>query len=548
MDVKAGKFEKIIFKRLSRLGRNAMDLLALYEEFEDKYQVELISIDEGIKTTTPTGRLLRNVLSVIAEFERDTICDRMREGKQMKLKNHAIYGGKIAYGYRFDKNKGKIFMVSKEKKIYLKIVDMFLNQNESLNEIAVLLNGMGIKSKKGKNWVSNSLSRMMKNTAYKGFKVINKYKYRMVGSTNKRITIKDGDKSIPVLKPKSEWVTFQFPKFIDERRWNQIQRKIKFNILKARDPKFPHKFFLARLMKCGLCGSRIAITTGYTRKKAPLHYYRCRLTIASPKIRMLYSKERCILSSVRMKCIDDFVWDKVVSLLSFPEKTLLELVKNKKLMDDLFKDRDNKKTELINKEVKIDRYVEQIGDISDKSITALIMKKIHRLSSDVEKLKSNIDIIERQIETIDEVKKEVVKLDFRNNRESLSECLSLLPDIEKKDIVRQIISLEESDCKPIVLSQTISEIKSKNVGSTRCRSKINIKKVARIAVDLCFNLRIDRVVKVIDSLKKNGFIDKEFIMQGIDNMTLKYPIVPIKETFHILKPLKQPHLGHNYIT
>jgi hypothetical protein len=369
----------------------------------------------------------------------------------------------------------------------------------------------------------------------------------MIGSLSKRITIKDGGRNIPVLKPKSEWITFPFPKFIDERRWNQIQRKIRFNILKARDPKFPNKFFLARLMKCGLCGARIAVTTGYTRKKSPLHYYRCRLTIASPKIRMLYGKERCILTSVRMEYIDDFIWKKVALLVSFPERTLLEFVKNKRLMDGLLKDIDKKRTELINKEVKVGRYVDQIGNISDKSVTALIMKKIHRLSYDVEKLKSNADLVERQIETIDEVKKYVEKLGFSNHRESLLKCLSSLPDIEKKQIVRQIISLEESDGVPIILSQTISGIKSKNVNLASYGSKTDEKKIARIAVDLCFNLRIDRVVEVIDYLKKNDFTDKGIVTEGINNITLKYPIIPIKETFHILKPLKQPHLGHNYM-
>ena len=127
-------------------------------------------------------------------------------------------------------------------------------------------------------------------------------------------------------------------------------------------------------------------------------------------------------------------------------------------------------------------------------------------------------------------------------------CLASLPDIEKKHIVRQIISLEESDGVPIILSQTISGTKSKNVILTSYRSKTDEKKIARIAVDLCFNLRIDRVVEVIDYLKKNDFIDKGIVTEGINNITLKYPIIPIKETFHILKPLKQPHLGHNYRT
>ena len=41
-------------------------------------------------------------------------------------------------------------------------------------------------------------------------------------------------------------------------------------------------------------------------------------------------------------------------------------------------------------------------------------------------------------------------------------------------------------------------------------------------------VRIYRVIKVFDYLKKNGFINKGFIMQGINNSNMKYQIIPIK--------------------
>lgn len=71
-DAENKKFQKVIFKKLSRFGRSARNLLELYEEF-GRYEVDLISIEEGISTDTPSGKLQRNVLSSIAEFERDTI-------------------------------------------------------------------------------------------------------------------------------------------------------------------------------------------------------------------------------------------------------------------------------------------------------------------------------------------------------------------------------------------------------------------------------------------------------------------------------------------
>ena len=43
-------------------------------------QVNLVSLKESIDTNTPTGKLLFTLMSAIAQFERDVIADRTREG------------------------------------------------------------------------------------------------------------------------------------------------------------------------------------------------------------------------------------------------------------------------------------------------------------------------------------------------------------------------------------------------------------------------------------------------------------------------------------
>lgn len=64
---------------LSRLGRSTKDLIDLTELFEQK-GVHLVSLKESIDTSTSTGKLLFTLMSAIAQFERDTIADRTREG------------------------------------------------------------------------------------------------------------------------------------------------------------------------------------------------------------------------------------------------------------------------------------------------------------------------------------------------------------------------------------------------------------------------------------------------------------------------------------
>lgn len=69
----------VIVESLSRLGRSSKDLLQLLEQFED-VGVKFISLKENIDTSTPTGKLVITVLAAIAQFERDIIVARTREG------------------------------------------------------------------------------------------------------------------------------------------------------------------------------------------------------------------------------------------------------------------------------------------------------------------------------------------------------------------------------------------------------------------------------------------------------------------------------------
>ena len=73
--------DTVVIESLSRLGRSTKDLIELTELFKAK-GVNLVSLKESIDTTTSTGKLLFTLMSAIAQFERDVIADRTREGLQ----------------------------------------------------------------------------------------------------------------------------------------------------------------------------------------------------------------------------------------------------------------------------------------------------------------------------------------------------------------------------------------------------------------------------------------------------------------------------------
>ena len=73
------EIDSVAVVKLDRIARSVHHLTALAAELK-ALDVDLIVLDQAIDTTTPSGRLLFNVLGSIAEFERDLIRERTVAG------------------------------------------------------------------------------------------------------------------------------------------------------------------------------------------------------------------------------------------------------------------------------------------------------------------------------------------------------------------------------------------------------------------------------------------------------------------------------------
>ncbi|MCB5203174.1 recombinase family protein [Neorhizobium sp. T786] len=88
----ARKGDALVITRLDRLARSVPDLHAIAQELQAK-GVDLIATEQNIDTTTPTGRLMFNMLGAIAEFETDLRKERQLEGIA-KAKEEGRYKGR----------------------------------------------------------------------------------------------------------------------------------------------------------------------------------------------------------------------------------------------------------------------------------------------------------------------------------------------------------------------------------------------------------------------------------------------------------------------
>ena len=88
-DMRAYKFQGIVFTKLDRLARSLSHLISLFDEFKNK-GVEIICVQQSIDTTTSTGKLQMQILGAFAEFERNLISERTKEGLQHSPNKHLI--------------------------------------------------------------------------------------------------------------------------------------------------------------------------------------------------------------------------------------------------------------------------------------------------------------------------------------------------------------------------------------------------------------------------------------------------------------------------
>jgi len=85
--------DKLVITKLDRLALSTFHLTQIAEGLKNR-GVELVVIDQNIDTSTPTGKLLFNMLGSIAEFETEIRKERQLEGIAKAKQNGVKFGAK----------------------------------------------------------------------------------------------------------------------------------------------------------------------------------------------------------------------------------------------------------------------------------------------------------------------------------------------------------------------------------------------------------------------------------------------------------------------
>lgn len=138
-DIKKGKVGQVLVYKLDRLSRSQKDTLFLIEDVFNPNNVDFISLNESMDTSTPLGRLMLGILSAFAQLERENIRERTSMGMKERVKNgYWMGGGRIPFGYDYDPKEG-ILVPNSEAETVRRVYELYL-AGYSTNSIARILN------------------------------------------------------------------------------------------------------------------------------------------------------------------------------------------------------------------------------------------------------------------------------------------------------------------------------------------------------------------------------------------------------------------------
>src|SRR5690349_2519458 len=316
--VRAGEVERVLVTDPDRLARNSVQLMVLLEELERAgCRVEFLDRPTG---RDPQDHLLLQIRGAVAEYERTLIAERMRRGRQMKLRAGCLLPWTRApYGYRLDpdhpRDPAGVTVEPAEAAVVQELFALYVEDCASLFGLARHLRSLGIASPTGRPlWLPTTLRRILTNPCCTGQVFVGRQRTQ-APRTRRSATHPIGQRSDPaVSSPPEEWVPVaSIPALIGVERFEQAQAKPAQNQAFARRHDTRHRYLLRALVSCGVCRSACFCRTvgpGYA-------YYVCR----GKSVPLVSGRDtRCLARHAPAHQLDELVWQDLCALLSSPEQ------------------------------------------------------------------------------------------------------------------------------------------------------------------------------------------------------------------------------------
>lgn len=317
--IRSGEFSHLIVWKLDRISRNLLDFAAMYDELK-KLDVTFVSKNEQFDTSSAMGEAMLKIILVFAELERKVTSERVTSIMYSRAAGGSWNGGKVPFGYDYDKDSKEFSINSGEAAIVKMIFDLY-EEEKSLLSVATILNERGIFSRKGKPWSPTTLSVILKSPFYTG---TYRYNYREEGNRQK-------------IKDESDWIVIEnhHPQIIEPERWQAVCMLLKSqqrNNIGPKTYKRKNTHIFSGLLKCGYCGSNMSATIDRQRADG----WRPSIYACSRKRQFSDCQNKYISDTVLGPFVLNYIANILKAQRSFGKTTSLETLEKKVLRGPLF--------------------------------------------------------------------------------------------------------------------------------------------------------------------------------------------------------------------
>ena len=245
-------FDVILLWKFSRFARNQEESIVYKSMLRNKCHVDVVSISEPL-IEGPFGGLIERIIEWMDEFYSIRLSGDVTRGMTENALRGA-YQCRPPLGYRIPYHKATPEIVPEEAEIVRLIFDKYVNGRMSLFALTKYLNGLGLKTNRGKPFEKRSLEYILQNPGYAG-------DVRWNRTVNETKEIRDP----------SEWIIRpgHHPAIISKELFLAAQERFQAEY-KPRNakPSEISRHWLSGLLKCPSCGRSLSSCVMH-RKTAP---------------------------------------------------------------------------------------------------------------------------------------------------------------------------------------------------------------------------------------------------------------------------------------
>lgn len=270
-DVEDRKVRVVLAYKIDRLTRSSKDFYMLIDFFE-KHGVSFVSVTEHFDTSSPSGRLLRNIMLTFAQFERELAAERTRDKMAQRAEKGMWNGGYVPLGYRA-MNK-KLAVDRKRAEMIRRIFERFVLTG-SLKRTTEFVLQNGFRHPLSGNFLSmTSIAYILRNPVYTG-----KIKWGK--------TLYDG----------------RHERIISNELFQHAQALTREKI---RERRLHKQLLLTGLLRCSECGSTMT-PTFTSKKERRYYYYKCYKVIRE-------GRSACGIKAVNAEALEGFLTENLLRI------------------------------------------------------------------------------------------------------------------------------------------------------------------------------------------------------------------------------------------